>query len=228
MTEGRPNDWANAQAGPYSIEGRSHQQAPVGPPGPYAAAQQPPNAPSQPFGSPYSSPYAPPQPYGSPYAPPQPIQPYGSPYAPPQPTQPYGSPDSSPYAPAYSAPLTPYSSPHQQPYNPGLGYQQPQAYGYMPFMKRPEAPSANTAMVLGIISLAVGLLLCTPVGLLGIAAVITGNSAKREIRESRNYLNGQGKVTTALITGWIAIVVGAIGVLLLIVLLTDSDFTSTL
>ncbi|RIK08760.1 MAG: hypothetical protein DCC49_08365 [Acidobacteria bacterium] len=234
VTEGRPNDWANAQSGPYTVQGGARKQTPDGLTSPNPSQHTPPQP------TPYPTPYAPPQP--TQYAPPQPTpypMPYGasgpsyaSPYSPAQPS-PYGSPyspaQSSPYGSPYSpAQPSPYGSQYQHPYSPGLPYQQPQAYGYMPLMKRPEAPSANTAMVLGIISLAVGLLLCTPVGLLGIAAVVTGNRAKREIRESRNYLDGQGKVTTALVTGWIAIVIGALGVLLVIAVVSNPEFTSTL
>lgn len=203
MTEGRPKDWSEVQKGQYSIG--SGQQTPAGP---YAPLMQHPHYTSSQPCQPYVSPQ------GGAYPPPLALQHYGTSYA-------------EPYAPPYSVPVAPLGSPLQQPYSPGFGYQQPLAYGYMPFMKRPEAPSANTAMVLGIISLAAGLLLCPPVGLLGIAAVITGNRAKREIRESRNYLNGQTKVTTALTTGWIAIVVGALWALLILLLVTVSNFNST-
>lgn len=115
------------------------------------------------------------------------------------------------YAPPSPYPTSPYGGgAYPQPYNPYA------AYGFAPWAKRPEAPSANTSMILGIISIAGGVLLLFLIGFLGIAAVILGNKAKREIKESRGYYEGTGKVTAGLVCGWIGI--GYAGLISLLVL----------
>lgn len=216
MTGQRPSDWSSAQSGPYSVPPAPSPHVPSGGPSPATGPtpygnQLPGPGWPQPAYAPAPSPYAPP--HAPQYAHPQAGIPGGSPYAAPQPN-PYMQPN--PYAP------NPYMQP--TPYAPS--YQQPYTYGYAPYMARPEAPSANTAMIVGIISLCIGALLCTPVGLLGIVAVITGNRAKREIRESNNYFDGKGKATAALVTGWIAIAIGAIGVVIVVLAILSADFSS--
>lgn len=80
--------------------------------------------------------------------------------------------------------------------------------------------SASHTSSLAIISLVTGILGITFLPILGsIIAVITGPMAKREIRESRGALSGDGMATAGIVLGWVSIgllVLGACGFLLLI------------
>jgi ABC-type antimicrobial peptide transport system permease subunit len=81
-------------------------------------------------------------------------------------------------------------------YNPpeGVPYQQP-----------------NSSMA--IVSLVAGILGITFFPLLGsIVALITGYSARKEIRESAGTLGGDGMATAGLVMGWIGIGLSLIGV----------------
>lgn len=94
-------------------------------------------------------------------------------------------------------------------YDPGAypqqGYGQPAyGYGYLP-PARPKHPSATTALVLGIVSLA-GLFMCCLPGLVGPFAWYTGAKVKREIDESGGQLEGRGEAQAGMITGIVATV----------------------
>jgi hypothetical protein len=81
----------------------------------------------------------------------------------------------------------------------------PTAYpgGYV----RQSSSKATTAMVLGI----VGLVVCQ---LVGIAAIIVGNDAKREIDASGGQLDGRGMAVAGVVMGWVA--VGLLALVLII------------
>ena len=69
---------------------------------------------------------------------------------------------------------------------------------------------ATTSLVLGLISLVFcGLLL-------GIPAMIIGRQAKREIRESRGQVGGDGLATAGFVTGLIGTVWSGLGLLLVV------------
>jgi hypothetical protein len=68
---------------------------------------------------------------------------------------------------------------------------------------------------LAIISLISGIVSYFFLPLLGaIAAVITGNMAKKEIRESAGRLTGEGMATAGLILGWVNIGLSLVGLCL--------------
>lgn len=78
-------------------------------------------------------------------------------------------------------------------------------------MAASEAPSANKALIAGIVGL-----LCCAIG--GIFAIIWGNAANKEIAASGGVLGGKGKAQAAVILGWIAIALWAVGIILNIAL----------
>ena len=173
---------------------------------PYQPAQQPEGQPEQP---PYGQP-----PYGQPpYAQP----PYGQPqYGQPQ----YGQPQ-------YSQPA--YGQQQYQQYGQAPYGQQPQApYSYAPQL--PPHPSANTAMVLGIIALA-GIAMCG-----GITLVLSpfawgiGSRAVREIDASQGTYGGRGAAQAGKIMGIVGTILLILGVLffaLIIGVAVVSDPSST-
>lgn len=117
-----------------------------------------------------------PQP-GTPPPPPPPAQ--GQYVAPPPQGQPgaYPPPQAQPYgAPAYGAP------------------------GYA----RPKAPSAQMAMILGIVGAAGGLITCI-LGLVGIGGIIMGGKAKKEIAASGGTLDGASDAKLGVIFGWVGV-----------------------
>ena len=72
-----------------------------------------------------------------------------------------------------------------------------------------QVPNSNMT----IISLIAGILVLPFFPLLGsIVALITGYSAKKEIRESAGGLGGDGMATAGLVMGWIGIGLSLIGV----------------
>ena len=122
-----------------------------------------------------------------------------------QPPPGYGSQPSSypsagnPY-PSYGQP-PPTPQPGSYPQQPAYGvnpYQQP-AYGYVP----PNHPQATTAMILGI----VGLALCPFVG---IAGFVLGGRVRREIDAAPGQWGGRGLATAGWVLGIISIVYAAL------------------
>jgi hypothetical protein len=83
----------------------------------------------------------------------------------------------------------------------------------------PTHGSATTALVLGILSLVV----C---GFLGIPAYIVGKRAEREVKMSQGTLSGEGLAKAGWIMGLIAMILMALGILLLILLLAVGVMSS--
>jgi len=134
--------------------------------------------------NPYASPSGPePQP---PYGPPQ--EPSGSPQYPQYPQHPqYPGPQ---YAPQYGAPQHPY--------------------GYGPVL--PDHPSAQTAFVLGLVSLVGGFFCWLPI-LVGPFAWVVGARAKREIDANPGTYGGRDKANAGMIMGIVATALLALGLL---------------
>ena len=175
------------------------------------------------------NPYQPENPYYPQQQPPQapPQQPvYGEPQ---YPQPPYGQPQ-PPYQQPAQQPGQPYQQPPygqpQQPYQ--QGYPQ-QPYGYA---TAPNHPSANTAMILGIIALA-GLVTCGGITLvLAPFAWAIGGKAVREIDASGGAYGGRSSASAGKIMGIVGSVLLILGILffvaiIAIALATDSSTTTT-
>jgi len=66
---------------------------------------------------------------------------------------------------------------------------------------------------MAVVSLVAGILGLSLFPFIGsIVAVITGNMAKNEIRDSRGALGGEGLAKAGVILGWIGIVLGILGI----------------
>jgi hypothetical protein len=119
-----------------------------------------------------------------------------------------------------------WGSAYPPPPAPG-GYPPPPGYGYPQYVAPPKHPRATTAMVLGIVSVAGGLMCYLPL-LLAPYAWFTGTKAVRDIDESRGALGGRGEATSGKVLGIIGTVILGIGLALLIVfvilLLTVDSF----
>ncbi|PWH19711.1 MAG: hypothetical protein DDG59_02045 [Anaerolineae bacterium] len=76
---------------------------------------------------------------------------------------------------------------------------------YPPSYSPPTSSMAIVSLVAGIL----GLSLFPFIG--SIVAVITGNMAKNEIRDSRGALGGEGLAKAGVILGWIGIILGILG-----------------
>lgn len=103
--------------------------------------------------------------------------------------------------------------------------QNAQGYGYQPYAVQPKHHSATTAMVLGIVSVAGGILCWLPL-FVSPFAWFTGSKAVREIDDSRGALGGRGEAMAGKILGIIGTVLlglAVIGVILLIVLTLSVD-----
>lgn len=135
----------------------------------------------------------------NPYQPQQPEQPQ-NPYYPQGQQPPYGQPQ-------YGQPQ--YGQPYQQP------YQQPQApYSYAPPV--PAHPSANTAMVLGIIGLA-GLMTCGGITLvLSPFAWAMGGKAVREIDANPAMYGGRSAASAGKVMGIIGTVLLILGIVAIV------------
>ena len=147
----------------------------------------------------------------SPPPPPPPPPGYGSqPPPPPGYGQPgYGQPGYS--QPGYSQPG--YSQPgYGYGYGAPPGYGQPPRYGYQPPPQRTPG-KATAALVLGIVSLAVGVMTCGFGLVAGPVALVMGRKAVKEIDASAGTLGGRGQATA----GWICGLIATIFLVLLIV-----------
>ena len=190
------------------------------PPGPNPYQQNPYQQPEQP--NPY---YQQPQQQNPYYQ-----QPPQSPEAQPAPP-PYGQPQ-------YGQPQPPYGQPAQPqpPYGqPAYGQPQYQQYGQAPYSHTPALPphpSANTAMVLGIIALA-GVATCGGITLvLAPFAWAVGGKAVREIDASQGTYGGRGSAQAGRIMGIIGTILLSLGVLffaliIAIAVLSDPSTTTT-
>lgn len=83
----------------------------------------------------------------------------------------------------------------------------------------PTAGKAVGALVCGI----VGLTVCAPVG---IAAVVLGSQARREIGASGGTLQGDGMAQAGLIMGWISVGLLILGILVVAIVLIAAAGTS--
>ncbi len=165
-------------------------------------------------------------PYAGPPTPATPRPPYVAPGFDPQPTPPYGGgTPAQPYGQAYGQPTpNPYEQPYEQP--PADPYGQPEAnpYGSNPYAVNPyqptyggygsygvapiQHPQAVLAMVLGIAGLVLSGV-CVG-GLVGIAGIVLGRKARREIDAEPGRYTGRGMATAGLITGIISCVFSAL------------------
>jgi hypothetical protein len=137
--------------------------------------------------------------YGQP-PPHQPAPPYQAPW-PEQPPPPgYGSPADLP---GYGAPVQPGTpAAYRPPGAQGGGYGPPYGYGYGPT----DHPKAVPALVTGIIGLVLSLF-CGVGGLVGIAGIVQGSRAKREIDGDPARWTGRSKAHAGLVTGIIGLAV---------------------
>jgi hypothetical protein len=120
----------------------------------------------------------------------------------------------------------PYGAPPPPPGAPGSegGYGQPYAGGYPPagqpgyagYAAPTTNPKATWALVTGIIGIVLGC--CGLFGLVGIAGVVLGIQARREIAASQGALTGDGAALAGIILGGIGavsgLVLGVIGIAL--------------
>lgn len=97
---------------------------------------------------------------------------------------------------------------------PGQPYAQP-AYGPpMPVAKQ-DAPSAQMAMILGIVGL-VGAFFTCILGFVGIGGIIMAKKTEEEIARSGGMYGGEDKAKIGRITGWIGTILGSVGLIFLI------------
>ena len=163
------------------------------------------------------------QPYGS-----GPGEPDRSPQEPPRqpeqaqppayPTNPSGDPQ--------AGPGQPYQQPYAQPGYPQQGYGQGYAQGYaQPFPSAPNHPSANTALVLGIVALGGGFVCGLPI-LAGPFAWYVGAKVKREIDAEPMRYGGRGEANAGMILGIVATSLLALAVLTIVVVIAIAAGTS--
>ncbi|SDT02903.1 DUF4190 domain-containing protein [Microlunatus soli] len=118
--------------------------------------------------------------------------------------QPYGQ---QPY------PQTPYG---QNPYAAGYGpqvYPQPQSVGYPSAVTPPTNPKAIIALILGIASIALVSLYGIGGLAAGVAAIILGSVAQKEVRADPQHQSGSGMGLAGIITG---IIGGFLGLLVVV------------
>ncbi len=142
-------------------------------------------------------------PYGSAPRPPWNKAAYGAPVPPPP--GPWGPPARYPGSAAAYPPPGPYQ----------YAYQVPSLWA-PPYVSL-KAPSANTALILGVVSVVGSLVTCL-IGFVGIAAIIYGNKAREEIRRSGGMLQGSSEATTGIVCGWIGTILASLWVVFMIVL----------
>ena len=175
--------------GEYPLYGQPSSADPAGLTQPSSAAQPstpPPYQPAPPYQAPWAE--APPASYGS--APDPSGQPSGYGYGP------LAQPD---------GPAT-----HSQPGFHGSGYGT--AYGYGPGYGPTDHPKATPALVTGIIGLVTSVFWGVG-GLVGIAGIVLGSRAKREIDSDPARWTGRSKAHAGLVTGIIGLVVLVLWVL---------------
>lgn len=139
--------------------------------------------------------------------------------------------------PAY--PTNPYADPqagqgyqqgYQQPYGqPGYGQGYPQpgyGQGYaQPFPSAPNHPSANTALVLGIVALGGGFVCGLPI-LAGPFAWFMGAKVKREIDAEPGRYGGRSEANAGMILGIVATVLLVLAVLAFVAVIAIAAGTS--
>lgn len=86
---------------------------------------------------------------------------------------------------------------------------------YQDYGQAPPPGYGQQTSSLAVISLISGIASFFIVPLLGaIAAIITGNMARKEIRQSRGRITGDGMANWGMILGWINIALSAVGICL--------------
>ncbi len=135
-------------------------------------------------------------------------------YTPPPPPPEQGGPGDGSGAtpPGYGTPSPPGYGPP-----PGTGPGQGQGYG-MP----KNSTKAVVALVTGIISPILGFC-CAFFGLVGIAAVVLGRQAQKEIATSGGMITGEGMAKAGVVLGIIGAAIAVVMTILNIVLLTSGD-----
>lgn len=82
---------------------------------------------------------------------------------------------------------------------------------------------------LAITSLVTGLLGWTLLPLLGsLVAIVTGHMARSEIRRSRGVLDGDGLAVVGLVLGWLPVLVGVLGLVVIFMFLGGIAWLGTL
>jgi hypothetical protein len=141
----------------------------------------------------------------------------------PPPPAPYGQPQYQPY-PQQPYPQQPYP---QQPYVPGQPYPAGQQFTGFPNYGVQDLPQANTAFILGLVSVVGGFFCVLPILAAPFAWAI-GAKARRTIRESNGQYGGEGKATTGFIlgiVGTVLMILGVIALVVVIVAIANSDPT---
>lgn len=87
-----------------------------------------------------------------------------------------------------------------------MGYNYNQGGMGMP----PVAPPTSTNAIISLVAGIVGLFFLPVIG--GIVAILTGNSAKKEIANSGGTVGGEGLAKAGVIIGWIGLALWAIGI----------------
>lgn len=162
-------------------------------------------------------------------------QPYGS-----GPGEPDRRPQDPPAPPAY--PTNPYAEAQAPQPGPDQGQAYPQGYGQpgypqaygqpaygqgypQPFPSVPNHPSANTALVLGIVALGGGFVCGLPI-LAGPFAWFMGAKVKREIDADPSRYGGRGEANAGMILGIVATVLLALAVLAIVAVIAIAAGTS--
>jgi hypothetical protein len=143
--------------------------------------------------------------------------PYGQPSYPPPPPPGYGQ--QPPTPPGYGQ--QGYSSPYGA--TPPAG--QPGGGGWAGYAAPQTSPKATWALVTGIIALVMGC--CGVLGLVGIASVVLGVQARRDIAASQGRLTGDGAALAGIILGAIGAVSGLVMGLIGFALFTSGDSSFT-
>ena len=82
---------------------------------------------------------------------------------------------------------------------------------------------------LAITSLVTGLLGWTLLPLLGsLVAIVTGHMARSEIRRSRGVLDGDGLAVVGLVLGWLPVMIGVLGLVVIFMFLGGIAWLGTL
>jgi hypothetical protein len=197
-TYGQPTP--GSQASPNQAYGQN--QYPSAPPEP---------DPSQPYGHPSAQPYVPPG--VNPY--PEPTQPYGQPYTQP-PVDAFGQPGvPGEPLPQYDPQAGGYGQPFGAP-PPGQGYEvspyQATYGGYAAYGATPvQHPQAVAALITGLL----GVVTCPFVG---IAGLVLGSKARREIDSDPQRYTGRGMATAGFVLGIVGTVLTALLVVASVVL----------
>src|SRR5215212_1449784 len=158
------------------------------------------------------------QPPGSPFGSRQPDPPYdsgqyNSPYGSRQPDSPYGAapyPGMPPYGEEqpYAGPVYGESPYEGSPYQASFGASTP--YGMASYSAPPvQHPQATLALILGILGLAV----CPFVG---IAALLIGNKARKQINAAPGQFTGRGMATAGFVMGIVSVALVVLMVLIVI------------